>query len=44
MSQNSPRQNYTQFTEWHAWAKSKYPAFRVKKKKQATPTYSEYGK
>jgi len=44
MSKTSAKQRYTAFTEWHNWAKSQYPAFRVKKKKQATPTYSEYGK
>ena len=44
MSKTSARQRYKAFTEWHEWAKTKYPSFRVKKKKKATPTYSEYGK
>jgi len=44
MSKTSARQRYQAFTEWHEWAKTKYPAFRVKKKKKAMPTYSEYGK
>ena len=44
MSKNSPRQNYTQFVVWHEWAKSKYPAFRTKKKKASQPRFSEYGK
>ena len=44
MSKMSARTRYEAFTEWHAWAKTKYPAFRTKKKKEATPTYSEYGK
>ena len=44
MSKTSSKQRYIAFTEWHNWAKSQYPAFRVKKKKQPTPTYSEYGK
>jgi len=44
MSKTSAKQRYTVFTEWHNWAKSQYPSFRTKKKKEATPTYSEYGK
>ena len=44
MSKTSAKQRYTAFTEWHNWAKTKYPAFRTKKKKEAIPTYSEYGK
>ena len=44
MSKTSAKQRYTVFTEWHEWAKSKYPSFRVKKKKTTMPTYSEYGK
>lgn len=42
MSKISAKQRYETFTEWHAWAKSQYPAFRVKKKKAQLPVYSEY--
>ena len=42
MSRTSAKQRYQAFQEWHAWAKSQYPSFRVKKKKVETPTYSEY--
>lgn len=42
MSRMSARQRYEAFTEWHAWAKTKYPAFRTKKKKPQQPTFSEY--
>jgi len=44
MSKTSAKQRYTAFTEWHNWAKSKYPAFRTKKKKPTEPRFSEYGK
>jgi hypothetical protein len=43
MSKTSAKQRYTAFTEWHAWAKTKYPSFRVKKKKTPTPNYVDYG-
>jgi hypothetical protein len=33
MSKNSPKSNYTQFTEWLSWAKSKYPTLKNKKSK-----------
>jgi len=39
MSKNSSRQNYQAFQEWHAWAKTKYPAFRVQKKKPQVPDW-----
>ena len=42
MSQNSARQNYQAFSEWHVWAKSQYPAFRAKKKKKVTPIWEKY--
>jgi len=44
MSKTSAKQRYTAFTEWHNWAKTKYPSFRVTKKKPAEPRFSEYGK
>jgi hypothetical protein len=46
MSNTSAKQRYTAFTEWHEWAKSKYPNFRkaTKKKTPAQPRFSEYGK
>ena len=44
MSSTSAKQRYIAFTEWHNWAKTQYPSFRVKKKKPQVPTYSEYGK
>jgi len=44
MSKTSAKQRYTAFTEWHEWAKMKYPSFRKKKKKVAQPRFSEYGK
>jgi len=44
MSKTSAKQRYTVFTEWHEWAKTQYPAFRVKKKKPAQPSFTEYGK
>ncbi len=44
MSSTSAKQRYIAFTEWHNWAKTQYPAFRVKKVKPKAPTYSEYGK
>lgn len=42
MSKTSARQRYQAFQEWHAWAKTKYPSFRIKKKKPVQPTYSDY--
>jgi hypothetical protein len=42
MSKMSAKQRYTTFTEWHEWAKSKYPSFRKKKKKSPQPTFSNY--
>lgn len=42
MSKTSARQRYQAFQEWHAWAKTKYPNFRVKKVKPQQPTYSDY--
>jgi hypothetical protein len=42
MSKTSAKQRYEAFQEWHVWAKTKYPSFRVKKKKPAQPTYSDY--
>lgn len=44
MSKMSARQRYMAFTEWHNWAKTKYPSFRVKKKKPQQPKFSDYGK
>ena len=44
MSKTSAKQRYQAFTEWHEWAKVKYPSFRKKKQKQRTPTFSDYGK
>ena len=38
MSKTSAKQRYTAFTEWHNWAKTKYPNFKVKKVKRA-PTF-----
>ena len=42
MSKTSAKQRYQSFQEWHAWAKTKYPSFRVKKVKPKQPTYSDY--
>ena len=42
MSKNSIRQNYLAFTEWHNWAKTQYPSFRKKRKKQITPDFINY--
>lgn len=42
MSKTSAKQRYQAFTEWHEWAKTKYPSFRKKKKKVAQPTFSNY--
>jgi len=42
MSKTRAKARYEAFTEWHAWAKTQYPSFRVKKKKPQQPTYSEY--
>jgi len=42
MSRISAKQRYETFTEWHNWAKSKYPELRKKKNKPTTPKYSEY--
>ena len=36
MSKTSAKQRYTAFTEWHNWAKTKYPSF-----KNATKSVSE---
>jgi hypothetical protein len=36
MSKNSSKQNYTTFQEWHKWAKSKYPSYKVASKKKPT--------
>tara|TARA_R110001606_G_C14904008_1_gene594381 strand:+ start:115 stop:249 length:135 start_codon:yes stop_codon:yes gene_type:complete len=44
MSKTSAKQRYEAFTEWHEWAKTKYPSFKVKKHKIKAPTFSEYGK
>ena len=44
MSKTSAKQRYQASTEWHEWAKVKYPSFRKKKQKQRTPTFSDYGK
>lgn len=35
MSNTSAKQRYQAFTEWHEWAKTKYPSFRKKKTKRA---------
>tara|TARA_R110000772_G_scaffold10499_1_gene33430 strand:- start:1914 stop:2054 length:141 start_codon:yes stop_codon:yes gene_type:complete len=37
MSTTSAKQRYETFTEWHNWAKSKYPNFRAASKKKTTP-------
>ena len=42
MSTTSAKQRYIAFTEWHNWAKTKYPELRKKKKTITIPTYSEY--
>lgn len=42
MSTTSAKQRYQQFQEWHAWAKTKYPSFRAKKKKTQSPKFTEY--
>lgn len=42
MSNTSAKQRYVAFTEWHAWAKTKYPSFRTKKKKPTQPRFSDY--
>jgi len=42
MSKTSAKQRYQAFQEWHAWAKSQYPAFRTKKKKPTQPKFSDY--
>ena len=42
MSNTSAKQRYIAFTEWHNWAKTKYPSLKVKKQKPKQPTYSEY--
>ena len=39
MSKMSAKTRYEAFQEWHQWAKTKYPAFRVKKKKAAPPIW-----
>jgi len=46
MSRTSAKQRYEAFTEWHEWAKSKYPSYRnaAKQKKAPQPHFSEYGK
>ena len=41
MSKVSAKQRYESFQEWHVWAKSKYPSFRVKKKPQPQPTWKD---
>ncbi len=44
MSRTSAKQRYEAFTEWHNWAKTKYPSFKnaTKKKKPAQPRFSDY--
>lgn len=42
MSKTSAKQRYQQFQEWHAWAKTKYPSFRAKKKVTQQPKFTEY--
>jgi hypothetical protein len=45
MSKTSAKQRYQVFTEWHNWAKTKYPSFRTAtKKKPSAPRFSDYGK
>lgn len=44
MSKTSPKSRYEAFTEWHAWAKTQYPNFRIKKKKKQEPNFASYGK
>lgn len=44
MSKTSAKQRYEAFTEWHEWAKTRYPSFRTKKNKVKAPTFSQYGK
>lgn len=36
MSKNSAKQSYEAFTEWHKWAKIKYPNFKAASKKKPT--------
>ena len=44
MSNTSANQRYETFTEWHAWAKTQYPNFRIKKKKKQEPNFTSYEK
>ena len=46
MSKMSAKQRYETFTEWHNWAKTKYPSFRVKKTRKAPafPKMADDGK
>jgi len=37
MSKTSAKQRYETFTEWHKWAKNKYPSFRAASKRKPTP-------
>jgi len=39
MSKMSAKTRYEAFQEWHAWAKTKYPSFRTKKKKPQMPDW-----
>ena len=36
MSQNSAKQRYETFTEWHKWAKTTYPSFKAASKRKPT--------
>ena len=42
MSVNSSKQTYESFQEWHKWAKTQYPTFRVKKKPKSQPIWGFY--
>ena len=42
MSKTSAKQRYQAFQEWDAWAKTKYPSFKTKKKKPTQPKFSDY--
>ena len=39
MSKMSAKSRYEAFQEWHQWAKTKYPAFRAKRKKAPAPVW-----
>tara|TARA_R110000823_G_C15783339_1_gene485325 strand:+ start:717 stop:851 length:135 start_codon:yes stop_codon:yes gene_type:complete len=42
MSRNSTKQTVETFQEWHKWAKTQYPSYRVKKKPKSKPIWEVY--